>query len=99
MSYAAVQNPSVAKHAMVVSEQHLASQIGKDILAAGGNAVDAAVAMGYALAVVHPCCGNIGGGGFITLHTAKGKNIFLNFREKAPLAAKKNMFLDKDGNV
>lgn len=89
----------IAKQAMVVSEQHLASQIGAEILLAGGNAVDAAVAIGYALAVTHPCCGNIGGGGFITLHTANGKNIFLNFREKAPLAAKKNMFLDRDEHV
>lgn len=97
--FAETTKPVSAKHAMVVSAQHLASQVGVDILASGGNAMDAAVAVGYALAVVHPCCGNIGGGGFITLHTAKGKNIFLNFREKAPLAAKKNMFLDKKKHV
>jgi gamma-glutamyltranspeptidase/glutathione hydrolase len=84
---------------MVVSEKKLASQVGIDILKAGGNAIDAAVAVGYALAVVDPCCGNIGGGGFMTIHLANGKNIFLNFREKAPLAAKKNMFLDEKGNV
>ncbi len=90
---------AATKHDMVVTEQALASQVGARILKNGGNAIDAAVAVGYALAVVYPCCGNIGGGGFMTIHTAKGKNIFINFREKAPLAAKKDMYLDKDGNV
>ncbi len=84
---------------MVVSEEKLASQIGLDILRAGGNAIDAAVAVGYALAVVNPCCGNIGGGGFMTIHLANGKDIVLNFREKAPLRAKKNMYLDAQGSV
>ena len=69
--------PVTSKHAMVVSEQHLASQVGIKILLEGGNAIDAAVAVGYALAVAQPCCGNIGGGGFVTLHTANGKNVFL----------------------
>ena len=69
---------------MVVSAQHLASEAGAEVLRAGGNAVDAAVAVGYALAVVDPCCGNIGGGGFMTLHLADGHAAFLNFREKAP---------------
>jgi gamma-glutamyltranspeptidase/glutathione hydrolase len=85
--------------AMVVSEQKVASQIGVDVLQQGGNAVDAAVAVGYALAVVNPCCGNIGGGGFMTIHLANGKNIFINFREKAPIKASKKMFLDKSGNL
>ncbi|MGH8184182.1 MAG: gamma-glutamyltransferase, partial [Rhodanobacteraceae bacterium] len=65
----------------------------------GGNAVDAAVAVGYALAVVHPCCGNIGGGGFMTLHLADGKNLFLDFREKAPLAATPDMMQNDHGKV
>lgn len=82
---------------MVVSENKIASQIGSDILRAGGNAIDAAVAVGYALAVVNPCCGNIGGGGFMTIHLAKGKDIFLNFREKAPLNIKKILYLDEKG--
>ena len=86
-------------HAMVVSAQHLATQVGVDILKQGGNAVDAAVAVGYALAVVHPCCGNIGGGGFMTIHLANGQNLFLNFRERAPLAATATMFQDAEGNV
>ena len=88
-----------APHAMVVTPQHLATEIGVDILKHGGNAVDAAVAAGYALAVVHPCCGNIGGGGFMVAHLANGKNLFLDFREKAPHAATPTMFQDANGNV
>ncbi len=84
---------------MVVSAQHLATRVGLNILKRGGNAVDAAVAMGYALAVVHPCCGNIGGGGFMVLHLASGKNLFLDFREKAPLKATPTMYQDTAGNV
>ena len=83
---------------MVVTAQHLASDVGADILRRGGNAVDAAVAVGYALAVTHPCCGNLGGGGFMTIHLADGRNTFINFREKAPLAARADMFLDARGN-
>ncbi len=83
---------------MAVSAQHLASDVGAAILRNGGNAVDAAVAVGYALAVTHPCCGNLGGGGFMTIHLAGGKDTFINFREKAPQAAKWNMFLDSAGN-
>ena len=83
---------------MVVTAQHLASEVGADILRRGGNAVDAAVAVGYALAVTHPCCGNLGGGGFMTIHLADGRNTFINFREKAPLAARADMFLDARGN-
>ena len=59
--------------------------------------MDAAVAVGFALAVTHPCCGNLGGGGFMILHLADGRNIFINFREKAPLAARADMFLDARG--
>ena len=82
---------------MVVSAQHLASDAGAAVLRAGGNAIDAAVAVGYALAVTHPCCGNLGGGGFMLIHLADGRDTFLNFREKAPLAATANMYLDSDG--
>jgi len=91
--------PVEAEHGMAVSAQRDASQAGADILAAGGNAIDAAVAIGYALAVTHPCCGNIGGGGFATIHLANGKDTFINFREKAPAAASENMYLDANGNV
>jgi gamma-glutamyltranspeptidase/glutathione hydrolase len=82
---------------MVVSAQHVASEVGAAILRSGGNAIDAAVATGYALAVTHPCCGNLGGGGFMTIHLANGKDTFINFREKAPLAATANMYLDAQG--
>ena len=76
-----------AEHGMVVSAQHYASEIGAGILAQGGNAIDAAVAVGYALAVVDPCCGNIGGGGFMTIRLKDGRETFINFRETAPAAA------------
>src|SRR5688572_7906186 len=79
---------------VVVTEQHLASDVGRSILAKGGNAIDAAVAIGYALAVVYPCCGNLGGGGFMLIHLANGKNTLLNFRESAPILATEEMFLD-----
>ncbi len=84
---------------VVVTSQRNASEIGLKILKQGGNAIDAAVAVGYALAVTDPCCGNIGGGGFMLVRLANGKDTFINFREKAPLAATKDMYLDKQGKV
>ena len=96
---AASQPPVAAENGMVVTAQHLATRVGVDVLKDGGNAVDAAVAVGYALAVVYPAAGNIGGGGFMTIQLADGRKTFLDFREKAPLAATANMYLDKDGNV
>ncbi len=84
---------------MVATAQHLATDAGVEVLRQGGNAVDAAVAIGYALAVVQPCCGNIGGGGFMTVHLAQGENLFLNFRERAPLAATADMYLKANGQV
>jgi gamma-glutamyltranspeptidase/glutathione hydrolase len=83
--------------AMVVSAQHLASEVGAQVLRRGGNAVDAAVAVGYALAVTHPCCGNLGGGGFMVIRFKDGRSTFINFREKAPLAARADMYLDAAG--
>src|SRR5580658_5637653 len=68
-----------SKQGMVVSAQRLASEAGAAVLRAGGNAIDAAVAVGYALAVVHPCCGNLGGGGFMVIHLASGQDAFINF--------------------
>ncbi len=91
--------PAHAKHAMVVSVHELASRAGVEIMQAGGNAVDAAVATGFALAVVHPQAGNLGGGGFMLVRMAEGKVHFLDYREKAPAAATANMFLDAKGNV
>lgn len=92
-------SPILKNNGIVVSEQRIASDIGASILKEGGNAIDAAVAVGYALAVVDPCCGNIGGGGFMNIHLADGRNIILNFREKAPLLANKNMFSKLDTPV
>ena len=97
--WAVTRQPVTAETAMVVTAQHLASEVGVQILKQGGNAVDAAVAVGYALAVTNPCCGNIGGGGFATLHLADGRDLFINFREKAPLAATETMYLDGAGEV
>ena len=91
--------PVPAQHGMVVSVHHEAAQVGVDILKAGGNAVDAAVATGFALAVVYPEAGNIGGGGFMLVRMADGKTHFLDYREKAPEAASRNMYLDAQGNV
>ena len=96
---AASQAPVAAPNGMVVSAQHLATKVGVDVLRRGGNAIDSAVAVGYALAVVYPAAGNLGGGGFMTVQLADGRKTFLDFREKAPLAATANMYLDKDGNV
>lgn len=91
--------PVEAEHGMVVSAQHLATQVGVDVLRRGGTAVDAAVAVGYALAVVYPAAGNLGGGGFMTLQLADGRSRFIDFREKAPLAARADMYLDAHGEV
>jgi gamma-glutamyltranspeptidase/glutathione hydrolase len=91
--------PVAAENGMVATAQHHATKIGVNILKKGGNAVDAAVAVGYALAVVYPAAGNLGGGGFMTIHFADGRNTFLDFREKAPLAATPSMYLDAEGNV
>ncbi len=96
---AASVQPVHAAHAIVVSVHNLASQVGVNIMQAGGNAVDAAVATGFALAVVHPPAGNIGGGGFMLIRMADGKTHFLDYREMAPAAATRDMYLDAQGNV
>jgi gamma-glutamyltranspeptidase / glutathione hydrolase len=93
------EQPVRAQHGMVVSVHHLAADAGVEILQAGGNAVDAAVATGFALAVVHPLAGNLGGGGFMLLRTHDGKSTFIDYREEAPLAATADMYLDAKGNV
>jgi gamma-glutamyltranspeptidase/glutathione hydrolase len=96
---AAPSSQAEGERGMVVTAQHEASAVGLRILAAGGNAIDAAVAVGYALAVVDPCCGNIGGGGFMLIHRADGKDSIINFRETAPRAADPGMYLDASGAV
>jgi len=99
LALAAPMHPVHGQHAMVASVHGLASQVGVDIMRAGGNAVDAAVATGVALAVVHPQAGNIGGGGFMLIRMADGASHFIDYREKAPAAATANMYLDDKGNV
>jgi gamma-glutamyltranspeptidase/glutathione hydrolase len=100
----AKEQPVRTKHAMVVSIHHLATDAGVEILEEGGNAVDAAVATGFTLAVVYPAAGNLGGGGFMLVHlsdkgTATAKDTFIDYRERAPQAATENMYLDGQGNV
>lgn len=92
-------DPVQARHGMVVSSQPLASQVGVEILKAGGNAVDAAVATGFALAVVHPTAGNIGGGGFMVIRFPDGSATCIDYREKAPAKADRDMYLKPDGTV
>ena len=99
-SAASGQNtPSRFEHGCVVTDSKIASQVGADVLKKGGNAVDAAIATAFALAVTFPTAGNIGGGGFMLVRLADGRSIAIDYRERAPLAATKGMYLDSSGNV
>lgn len=98
MIFAESNDPVRGKKGMVVSASDLASDVGVLILKRGGNAVDAAVAVGFTLAVTYPQAGNIGGGGYMVIHLANGKDIALDYREKAPLKASRDMYLDSTGN-
>jgi gamma-glutamyltranspeptidase/glutathione hydrolase len=98
-AWSASAPPVQADHGMVVSAQHLATDVGVQILRQGGNAVDAAIAVGYALAVVYPAAGNLGGGGFMTLQLGNGQTRFVDFRETAPAAATPDMYLDSQARV
>src|SRR6201996_3536465 len=91
--------PVRARHGMVVTRETHATQAGLKILEAGGNAIDAAVAVGFALAVTHPSAGNIGGGGFMMGRLADGRTTFIDFRERAPEAATHDMYLDSSGKL
>ncbi len=93
------RTPAPARHAMVSSSHYLASQAGNRILQAGGNAVDAAIATAFALAVTLPSAGNVGGGGFLVFHGAGGETTCFDFRERAPLAATERMYLGEDGEI
>jgi len=93
------RQPEHARHAMAVAQEPLAADVGLRVLQSGGNAIDAAVAIGFALAVTYPFAGNIGGGGFLLARFADGRTTFIDFREKAPMAATRNMYLDAKGNV
>ncbi|WP_371396104.1 gamma-glutamyltransferase [Fretibacter rubidus] len=99
-SYDSRFHPVIAKHGMVSAQDRIAAEVGRDILARGGNAVDAAVATGFALAVTHPQAGNLGGGGFMVVHLAdENKQITIDFREMAPSRASRDMFIGPDGEV
>ena len=99
-SYNAIHYPAIAEKGMVSAQDRIAAEVGRDILARGGNAIDAAVATGFALAVTHPEAGNLGGGGFMMVHLAEtGEVIALDFREMAPAGATRDMYLGTDGEV
>jgi len=95
----AVRQPLRAKHGMVVTMEAQAADVGVAVLKAGGNAVDAAVAVGFAMAATHPFAGNLGGGGFMLIRFADGRSTFIDFRERAPEKASRDMYLDAKGNL
>src|ERR1700754_2940953 len=94
----AVRQPLRAKHGMVVAMEAIASDVGVSVLQKGGNAVDAAVAVGFAMAVTHPFAGNLGGGGYMLIPPADGRTTFVDFRERAPEKSSRNMYLDPKGD-
>ena len=99
ISITSIKAQTYAKNGMVVSASKISSQTGIHILKQGGNAVDAAIATAFSLAVTHPTAGNIGGGGFMVFMNSNGETTTIDFREKAPLASSKTMFLDENGNI
>ena len=98
-SLAAAREPVRARHGIVASTNEVASHVGVDIMKRGGNAVDAAIAVAFALAVTHPAAGNLGGGGFMMIRLKDGKTTAIDYREMAPAAAHRNVYLDKNGNL
>src|SRR5262245_55915920 len=99
VSGASANLPVRGKHGMVASTDEIASRVGVEVMKRGGNAIDAAVAVGLALAVTWPSAGNIGGGGFMMIRRADGNTEIIDYRERAPAGASRDMYLDKDGNV
>ena len=99
VAVSAARQPVRAKHGIVASTNVVASQVGVDIMKRGGNAVDAAIAVAFALAVTHPAAGNLGGGGFMVIRLKNGKTTAIDYREMAPAAATRNIYLDKNGNL
>src|SRR5262249_20364201 len=93
------RQPVRARHGMVVAMESIAADVGVSVLQQGGNAVDAAVAVGFAMAVTHPFAGNIGGGGYMLIRLADGRATFIDFRERAPEKSTKNMYLDTKGDL
>src|SRR5499433_3096546 len=96
---AASREPVRARHGIVASTNEVASQVGVDIMKRGGNAIDAAIAVAFALAVTHPAAGNLGGGGFMMIRLKDGRTTAIDYREMAPAAAHRNVYLDKNGDV
>jgi gamma-glutamyltranspeptidase / glutathione hydrolase len=96
---AASREPIRARHGIVASTNEVASRVGVDVMKRGGNAVDAAIAVAFALAVTHPAAGNLGGGGFMMIRLKNGKTTAIDYREMAPAAAQRNIYLDKNGNL
>src|SRR6478736_7492593 len=95
----AARQPVRARHGMAVAMESQAADVGVAVLQKGGNAVDAAVAMGFAMAATHPFAGNLGGGGFMLIRFADGRSTFIDFREMAPAKASRNMYLDAKGDL
>src|SRR5882672_8590624 len=95
----ATRQPVRARHGMVVAMESIAADIGVSVLQKGGNALDAAVAVGFAMAVTHPYAGNLGGGGYMLIRMADGRTTFIDFRERAPEKASRNMYLDANGEM
>ena len=93
------RQPVRARNGMVVTEEPIAADVGVSVLKAGGNAIDAAVAVGFALAVTYPVAGNIGGGGFMLVRFADGRSTFIDFRERAPMKSSRDMYLDPQGKL
>src|SRR6266404_5082341 len=98
-AYAATRDPVVARHGMVAATSGIAAQVGVDIMKKGGNVVDAAVAVALAMAVTWPAAGNLGGGGFMLIRMADGTSEAIDYRERAPLAASRDMYLDASGKI
>src|SRR4030095_14430560 len=96
---AASREPVRARRGIVASTNEVASRVGVDVMKRGGNAVDAAIAVAFALAVTHPAAGNLGGGGFMMIRLRDGRTTAIDYREMAPAAATRNIYLDKNGNV
>jgi gamma-glutamyltranspeptidase/glutathione hydrolase len=99
VSQAAPREPVRARHGMVASTNEVASRVGVEVMKRGGNAVDAAIAVAFALAVTHPAAGNLGGGGFMMIRLKDGRSTAIDYREMAPAAAHRNVYLDKNGNL
>ena len=96
---AASRQPVRARHGIVAATNQLAARVGVEVLQRGGNAIDAAIAVAFALAVTHPAAGNLGGGGFMMVRLQNGKTTAIDYREMAPAAASRNIYLDRQGNL